>query len=88
VEDEMIKRISLILSLAIPMMACGGAEKDAAEDNNGEDATANEILREESVFDPMMDAIDKAEAVQETIDKQKQQWDEILEEAENGDGGS
>ncbi len=84
----MIKRISLILSLAIPMMACGGAEKDAAEDKNGEDATANEILTEESVFDPMMDAIDKAEAVQETIDKQKQQWDEILEEAENGDGGS
>ena len=82
----MIKRISLVLSLAIPMMACGGADKDAAEDNNSEDATANEILTAESVFDPMVDAIDKAEAARETFEKQKEQLDEKLEDAENGDG--
>ena len=82
----MIRKISLVLSLAVPMMACGSAEKDAAEDNNEEAATAEEIFSEKTVFDPMVDAIEKAEAVQETVDKQKEQWDKRLEEAENGDG--
>lgn len=82
----MIKRISLVLSLAIPMMACGGAEKDAAEDEKSKTATAEEIFSEDTVFDPTVDAIKKAEAARETIEKQKQQWDEILEEAETGDG--
>ncbi len=40
----MITKISLVLSLAIPMMACGGAQEDAAGDNNGEAAAADEIL--------------------------------------------
>lgn len=82
----MIRKISLVLSLAIPMMACGSAEKEAAEDNNDEAATVEEIFSEETVFDPMVDAIEKAEAAKETIEKQKEQWDKILEEAENGDG--
>ena len=82
----MIKRISLVLSLAIPMMACGGAEKDAPEDEKSKTATAEEIFSEDTVFDPTVDAIKKAEAARETIEKQKEQWDEILEEAETGDG--
>lgn len=82
----MITKISLVLSLAIPMMACGGAQKDAAEDNNGEAATAAEVLGEETVFDPMLDAIDQARAVQETVDRQQEQMKAALEEAENGDG--
>ncbi len=82
----MINRISLVLSLAIPMMACGGAEKDVAEDEKSKTATAEEIFSEDTVFDPTVDAIKKAEAARETIEKQKQQWDEILEEAETGDG--
>ena len=82
----MIKRISLVLSLAIPMMACGGAENDVAEDEKSKTATAEEIFSEDTVFDPTVDAIKKAEAARETIEKQKQQWDEILEEAETGDG--
>ena len=82
----MIRKISLVLSLAIPMMACGSAEKEAAEDNNDEAATVEDIFSEETVFDPMVDAIEKAEAAKETIEKQKEQWDKILEEAENGDG--
>ncbi len=82
----MIKRISLVLSLAIPMMACGGAENDAAEDEKSKTATAEEIFSEDTVFDPTVDAIKKAEAARETIERQKQQWDEILEEAETGDG--
>ena len=82
----MIRKISLVLSLAVPMMACGSAEKEAAEDNNEEAATAEEIFSEKTVFDPMVDAIEKAEAAKETIEKQKEQWDKILEEAENGDG--
>lgn len=82
----MIRKISLALSLAIPMMACGSAEKDAAEDNDNETATAEEIFSEETVFDPMVDAMEKAEAARETVEKQKERWDKILEEAENGDG--
>lgn len=82
----MIRKISLVLSLAIPMMACGSAEKEAAEEINDEAATAEEIFSEKTVFDPMVDAIEKAEAARETIEKQKEQWDKILEEAENGDG--
>ncbi|GBF30357.1 hypothetical protein MnTg04_00298 [bacterium MnTg04] len=82
----MIRKISLVLSLAIPMMACGSAEKEAAEEINDEAATAEEIFSEKTVFDPMVDAIEKAEAAKETIEKQKEQWDKILEEAENGDG--
>lgn len=82
----MITKISLVLSLAIPMMACGGAQKDAAEDNNGETAAADEVLGEETVFDPMLDAIDRAKAVQETVDRQREKMEAALEEAENGDG--
>lgn len=82
----MITKISLVLSLAIPMMACGGAQKDAAEDNNGEAAAADEVLGEETVFDPMLDAIDQAKAVQETVDGQQEKMEAALEEAENGDG--
>ncbi len=82
----MIRKISLVLSLAIPMMACGSAEKEAAEEINDAAATAEEIFSEQTVFDPMVDAMEKAEAARETIEKQKEQWDKILEEAENGDG--
>lgn len=82
----MITKISLVLSLAIPMMACGGAQKDAAEDNNGEAAAAAEGPGEETVFDPMLDAIDQARAVQETVDGHREKMEAALEEAENGDG--
>ncbi len=82
----MIRKISLVLSLAIPVIACGSAEKEAAEDNDDEAATANEIFDEGTVFDPMVDAIEKAKAVQETVDKQREQMEAALEEAENGDG--
>ena len=82
----MITKISLVLSLAIPMMACGGAREDAAEDNNGEAAAADEVLGEETVFDPMLDALDQARAVQETVDGQREKMEAALEEAENGDG--
>ncbi|MEE8464070.1 MAG: hypothetical protein V3S53_04725 [Gammaproteobacteria bacterium] len=82
----MITKISLVLSLAIPMMACGGAQKDAAEDNSGEAAAADEVPGEETVFDPMLDAIDQARAVQETVDGQREKMEAALEEAENGDG--
>lgn len=82
----MITKISLVLSLAIPMMACGSAQEDAAEDNNGEAAAAAEVPGEETVFDPMLDAIDQARAVQETVDGQREKMEAALEEAENGDG--
>lgn len=82
----MITKISLVLSLAIPMMACGGAQEDAAEDNNGEAAAAAEVPGEETVFDPMLDAIDQARAVQETVDGHREKMEAALEEAENGDG--
>ena len=79
-------RIVLVIGLAISMIACGSAEKDTAEEQGAADEIAGENPVEVIVFDPLVDAMEKAEGVQKTVDEQKAEWDKVLEEAENGPG--
>ena len=82
----MITKIILVLSLTLSMMACGGVDSDATEEKDGEKEGASEVPPNDTVFDPMLDAVDRAKAVQETVDQQREQMEAALEEAENGDG--
>ncbi len=82
----MITRTVLVIGLAISMIACGSAEKDTAEEQGAADEIAGENPVEATVFDPLVDAMKKAEGVQKTVDEQKAEWDKVLEEAENGAG--
>ena len=87
----MFTRIVLVIGLAISMIACGSAEKDAAEKQSTADETASENPAEATVFDPLVEAMEKAEGVQKTVDQQQEDWEKVLEEAENGnddDGGT
>ncbi len=82
----MIKKISLVLSLAIPLMACGSSDGDATDEKDGETVDATEAAPNDAVFDPMLDAMDKAKAVQDTVDCQPDRIEAALEAVENGDG--
>ncbi len=87
----MFTRIILVIGLAISMIACGSAEKDAAEKQSTADEIASENPAEATVFDPLVEAMEKAEGVQKTVDQQQEEWEKVLEEAENGnddDGGT
>ena len=88
----MFTRIVLIIGLAISMIACGSAENDAAEKQSTADEVAGESPAEATVLDPLVEAMEKAEGVQKTVDQQQEEWDKVLEEAENGtddgDGGT
>ena len=82
----MFTRIVLVIGLAILMIACGSAEKDAAEKQSTAEEVAGESPAEATVFDPLVEAMEKAEGVQKTVDQQQEEWDKVLEEAENGAG--
>ena len=82
----MIKKISLVLSLAIPLMACGSSDRDATDEKDGETVDATEAAPNAAVFDPMLDAMDQAKAVQDTIDSQQDRIEAALEAVENGGG--
>lgn len=61
--------IALVVFLALA--GCGG----------GKDSEGNQ---KESVFDPMVDNIDKAKEVEDTVMEQKAAMDQAIKDAENG----
>lgn len=70
-----MKVISILLLLL--MVACGSSE------NTGTEATeAEETQDTETVFDPLLETIDKAKAVEDIVMQQKRQMDEALKEME------
>lgn len=64
-----MRTIALVVFLALA--GCGG----------GKDSEGNQ---KESVFDPMVDNIDKAKEVEDTVMKQKAAMDQAIKDAENG----
>lgn len=64
-----MKIIALVVFLALA--GCGG----------GKDSEGNQ---KESVFDPMVDNIDKAKEVEDTVMEQKAAMDQAIKDAENG----
>lgn len=70
-----MKVISILLLLM--MVACSSSE------NTGTEATeAEETQDTETVFDPLLETIDKARAVEDIVMQQKRQMDEALKEME------
>jgi len=70
-----MKFISIFLLLV--MVACGSSENTETE------ATEAEATQDtETVFDPLLETIDKAKAVEDIVMQQKEQMDEALKEME------
>ena len=61
---------ALLLVLALGLAACGGGEGDVKED-------------EETIFDPLVSNIDKANEVEAQILQSKDDLDKAIEEAED-----
>ena len=71
-----MKFISIFLLLVT--VACGSSENTATEATEAE-----ETQDTETVFDPLLETIDKAKAVEDIVMQQKQQMDEALKEMED-----
>lgn len=70
-----MKFISIFLLLV--MVACGSSENTETEATE-----AKEMEDTETVFDPLLKSIDKAEAVEDIVMQQKEQMDKALREME------
>lgn len=62
-----------MLAICLTIMGCGGSSEppQAAEDK-------------ENLFDPLLDSIDKAKAVEQQLMDQKDQLDQAIKDAEAG----
>ncbi|MEQ9562308.1 MAG: hypothetical protein RLN69_07295 [Woeseiaceae bacterium] len=67
-----MKTVASIL-LCLALTACGNDP-----DNSGRD--------EEKVFDPLIESVDKAQAVEDTVLQQKQDMDDAVQRMEEGAG--
>lgn len=67
----------LVLMLAMTLGACGGSSSD-------QDIESEEV-EEETVFDPMVDTIDRAHAVEDLAAQRRDDIDKAIEEAEGDD---
>ena len=61
----------LTVFLCLILFACGSAKEEATE-----------VEDKETVFDPLVETIDKAKEVEDVVMQQKQQMDDALREAE------
>ncbi|NBC22046.1 MAG: hypothetical protein GVY21_01075 [Gammaproteobacteria bacterium] len=65
----------LLIGACVALTACGGAEREAADDGEAYEDR-------ETVFDPMTETIDRAKEVEEMGRDRKKAMDEALEDAE------
>ena len=61
-----------VLALSLIIAGCGGGSDTAKEEES------------EGVFDPMVETIDKANAVEQQLMDQKDQMDQAIKDAEGG----
>lgn len=66
-------RTVTILVACLVLTACGGASDDAERDAG-----------EEKVFDPLIQSVDKAKAVEDTVEQHKRDMDEAMKRMEEG----
>jgi hypothetical protein len=66
----------LILTMLVFMIGCNGGESEAKKGGQVQDA------RQESVFDPMIQTIDRAKGVEELSMNRKEDLDRQIEESE------
>lgn len=67
-------RFLTLILLCLLLAACGN---EAADDAAGKED-------EESVFDPLVESVDKAKAVEDTVLQQKEDMDEAMKQMEEG----
>jgi hypothetical protein len=67
-----MKTVAAIL-LCLAMSACGNASDNSERE-------------EEKVFDPLIQSVDKAKAVEDTVLQQKQDMDDAMKRMEEGAG--
>lgn len=69
-----LPRLALLALTAVFVAACGGSAEPAAEQADG--------ASRETVFDPLVDTMDRARGVQQTIDERAAEQRRRLDEAE------
>lgn len=67
-------KIMTLIALGLTLSAC---DNEAANDSAGQED-------EETVFDPLIESVDKAKAVEGTVMQQKQDMDEAMQRMEEG----
>ena len=66
-------RSTLTIFAALLLTACGGASDDSARE-----------AEEEKVFEPLIQSVDKAKAVEDTVNQHKKDMDEAMKRMEEG----
>jgi ABC-type glycerol-3-phosphate transport system substrate-binding protein len=75
-------KLSLALALASLLAGCGGSEQPTGGAAKAQPAAAQKTPeRRETVFDPWVGTIDRAKAVQNTVDDQAAEQRRKIEEA-------
>lgn len=69
-----LPRLALLALTAVLVAACGGGGEPAAEEAEG--------ASRETVFDPLVDTLDRSRGVQQTIDERAAEQRRRLDEAE------
>ncbi|HEX9852315.1 MAG TPA: hypothetical protein VGA68_04845 [Woeseiaceae bacterium] len=67
-------RILTLIPLCLLLFACGNEAADDAASKGDE----------ESVFEPFIESVDKAKAVEDTVLQQKEEMDEAMKRMEEG----
>lgn len=70
-----MKRHGCVIAVLLALAGCGGA-------GNGSAPETAEPERRATVFDPLVETLDRAESVQQTIDEQAAEQRRRIEEAE------
>ncbi|GMR17021.1 MAG: hypothetical protein BMS9Abin32_074 [Gammaproteobacteria bacterium] len=69
----------LLLVLTLSIVSCGGSSGDSSGSGGGEQAVKED---KETIFDPMLSTIDKANAVEGINMKAKDDLDRAIDEAD------
>jgi len=66
---------AMAILTCLVLAACGGGADDSKDD-------------EQKVFEPLIESVDKAKAVEDTVLQQKEDMDEAMRRMEDGDDDS
>jgi hypothetical protein len=66
-------RTVITILACLLLTSCGGASEDSGRD-----------AEEEKVFDPLIQSVDKAKAVEDTVEQHKKDMDEAVQRIEEG----
>jgi hypothetical protein len=71
IQQEPTMKIIALTFLSLLLAACGGSSDESDQD-------------QEKVFDPLIQSVDKAKSVEDTVMQQKEDMDEAMKKMEEG----